>query len=77
MQFLCAVFLKTQTKQNPCKKYDGPESMMPHTISLPVPEKKCRGDHLGHMALTIYTNIGSPFQGILHIKIDFVRPSGF
>ena len=52
---------------------------MPHTISLPVPEKKSRGDHLDHVAETIYTNIGSPFlgNGILHIKIDFVQPSGF
>ena len=41
-QLLCVVFLKThvQTNQNSCKNYDGPESMMPHTISLPVPEKK-------------------------------------
>ena len=47
---LCVVFVKTQTNQNSCKNYNEPESMMPHTISLPVPEKKSRGGHLDHVA---------------------------
>ena len=48
---MCSFFLKSQTNQNSCKKnYDGPESMMPHTISLPVPEKESRGGHFDHVA---------------------------
>ena len=33
--------------------------------------------HLGHVTLTIYTNIHCPVLMILHIKFGFDWPSGF
>ena len=54
-----SISVKTAFSQKPldqlkatfmCKNYDSPESMMPYTISLPVPEKKSLGDHLDHVA---------------------------
>ena len=50
-----------------------------------VPEKKffkgfaiySHGGHLGHVTWTIYTNFGSPFLRMLHIKFGFDWPSGF
>ena len=36
-----------------------------------------RGGHLGHVTWTIYKDIGSPFQEMLHIKFGLDWPSGF
>ena len=36
-----------------------------------------RGDHLGHVTWTIYTNFCSPFPRRLHIKFGFDWPSCF
>ena len=36
-----------------------------------------RGGHLGHVTLTIYTNLGSPFPRRHHVKFGFDCPSGF
>ena len=36
-----------------------------------------QGGHLGHVALTIYTNFHCPFKTMLNIKFDFDWPSGF
>ena len=35
------------------------------------------GGHLGHVTLTIYTNIHSLFLRMIHIKFGFDWPSGF
>ena len=35
------------------------------------------GGHLGHVTLTIYTNIRSLFLRMLYIKFGFDWPSGF
>ena len=36
-----------------------------------------RGGHLGHVTWTIYTNFGSPFPRMPHIKFGFDWPSRF
>ena len=33
--------------------------------------------HLGHVTLTIYTNLRSPFLKMLHMKFGFDWPCGF
>ena len=35
------------------------------------------GGYLGHVTWTIYTNFGSPFLKMLHIKFGFDWPGGF
>ena len=53
------------------------EETVKRTVILNICAIYSHGGHLGHVTWTIYVNFYSPFLRMLHMKLNFNRPSGF